>query len=774
MSEVGAETSPKGRSLRLRVASVWQRCLEQEVLWLVLFLLAGMWVLLPQGPLFVSAVEVGDIASRAWVASRELLKEDVETTDEKRARAREEVQTVYDFEPGAARAREEEVVQLFEVGRATLLSTDDGPAEDQESVSALEALLQASQVRITPEQLDLLTELGFPQELEERIRALLGQLLRRGVVSNKAELLEDRERGIMLRNLETGIGREQLDLYRYLAYPDEVRELIVAESQRWRDLERSQRAQIQAFLLANASPNIHLNRSETLARRQAEAEATAPVFQRARAGQVIVRRGDEIDATAAHFINEMIGGRSRMSLVLPMAGQLLLLVLGALTVRISVRRDGAAPGITPRRSYSGILMVLILSLLCLRLCFLVTTALSGFFESPPFNSQASYHYAVPYASVALVVLLLYNRSVALVCGLVFSVISGQIAGAEAASTVVIYSLGGSLAAVYFLDQVKKRASVNSAGLVVGIVNVVSVVMITTLGADGRVDLELLGFSVACGLVGGLLVAAVAGFSVPLFEWLLSLTTDVTLVELSNTNLPALRRLAFEAPGTFQHSLMVANLAKAGCAEIGADAVLAYTAGLYHDIGKLHRPEYFIENQRGQNPHDHLDPLLSAQIVIEHVTEGERIAREARLPEIIVDAILQHHGTNRLGFFYNRAKEASGGADVPDEPYRYPGPRPQSRTMGVLMLADAVEAASRSLSEPTPASLRNVVDQIFEAHVRAGQLDETDLTLSDLKRLADELQRVLETLHHRRVDYPGFDFREEEQKRGERFRVVGGA
>jgi putative nucleotidyltransferase with HDIG domain len=218
--------------------------------------------------------------------------------------------------------------------------------------------------------------------------------------------------------------------------------------------------------------------------------------------------------------------------------------------------------------------------------------------------------------------------------------------------------------------------------------------------------------------------------------------------------------------------LVANLAKGGCAAIGADAVLAYTASLYHDIGKVKRPEYFIENQRGQNPHDVLQPSLSAQIVISHVADGLELARAARLPSPIVEAIAQHHGTHVLTFFHNRAVEANGGRAVDDAPYRYPGPKARSRVVGVLMLADAVEAASRTLHDPTPETVRGMVDQIFDAHVRSGELDATQLTLGDLKLVAAEFQRVLDTFHHRRVDYPGFDFRAK-AGRGP-LRVVGGS
>ncbi|MEE2775318.1 MAG: HDIG domain-containing metalloprotein [Acidobacteriota bacterium] len=768
MSESG-DSTPQREPLTTRLGRLWQTCLEQEPLWVVVFLLVGSFVLLPQGPLFVTRVQPGQIAARDYVASREILKEDGESTDEKRSRARDGVLTVYDYEPGAGQAREGEIVQVFEVGRATALAIDDGFEElaDVEGPDALSALMAASSLQISSEQLDVIKELEFSEELEDRLKNLLTEVLRRGVVSNRAGLLEERERGIHLRNLAAGSERVQLDLYRYLDYPEGVRELVVAESRRWRGINSRQRTELENLVVANSTPNIFLNRSETLVRKEQAAESAGAVFQRIRAGQVIVRRGDEIDDSAAFFINEDSGRRSRGSLLLPAAGHFLLLTLGAFTIWLAAKREISSPTLA-RRTFTGLLMIVVAGLLGLEVSMLFSEALSGFFETAPLNSPGSYLFAIPFAAVALIGFLLYGRSLTLVSSLVYSVLAGQIVP-ERAWSVVIYSLVGSLSAIYFMDRVKHRSSVNRTGLLVGGVNMVSVMMIETLTSGGPIDLSVFGFSVACGLVGGLLVAAVAGFAVPLFEWLLSITTEVTLVELSNTNLPVLRRLAFEAPGTFQHSLMVANLAKAGCAEIGADAVLAYAAGLYHDIGKLNRPEYFIENQRGVNPHDRLDPALSARIVVDHVTGGLRLAKEVGLPQVVHDAISQHHGTNLMGFFYNRANELDEGVD--EEAFRYPGPRPQNRVMGTLMLADAVEAASRSLDQPTPRTLRNVVDQMFTSHVEAGQLDETDLTLADLKKLADEFQRVLETLHHRRVDYPGFDFKDGESDAGGGLRVV---
>jgi len=205
---------------------------------------------------------------------------------------------------------------------------------------------------------------------------------------------------------------------------------------------------------------------------------------------------------------------------------------------------------------------------------------------------------------------------------------------------------------------------------------------------------------------------------------------------------------------------VANLAKEGCEAIGADPVLAYTAGLYHDVGKVLRPDYFVENQRpGHNRHDKLLPSMSALILINHVKDGLELARQHNLPQVIEDAIQQHHGTRLIKFFYSKAQEQKDldATDVTEEKYRYPGPEPQSKVMGVLMIADAVEAASRTLAEPTPVKIRGLIRTIMDDCLQDGQLDQTDLTLADLRVVAESFQRVLSNIFHQRIDYPGFDF-----------------
>lgn len=767
---------------RLRqVTAVWSRVLDTEALWVVLLLVVGSWTLAPRA-LFGPKLEVGAVASRDVLATTEILVPDEETTVEQRRRAREAVLPVYDFDPMAGATLDEQLARLFVEGR-DVLSYGDSAAPNSGSgappTSSAEtegedlqvALETASSLKIEASQAELFREQTFSAELEDRVRGLVASLMRAGVVDNKPQLLENRLEGVTLRNLQTGKERVQLDLYDYRGYPDEVESLFDSEIRRWRGWSATQRRTLLDFLLANITPNIYFNRTETASRREAAAESEQQVFRQIRKGQVIVRKGDVIDSAAVRVWNEMEGRRQSASTLLPILGNGLLLLLVALVLWLAlVKEQRPREQVAPK--LGSLLLLLVLALVATKFGAFLATVLSEA-ETSPIKSELIYAHAIPFAALALVTSLLFGRSTALVTATLFSVLAGRLF--EGHSTwAMLYSLAGSFAAIYSLDKLKERSAVTRAGLVVGLANMATSVMLMSLyPIQGRTAADV-GFDMVCSFAGGLLVAATASFVLPVLESLLSVTTDIKLIELSDTNLPLLRRLAFEAPGTFQHSMMVANLAKEGCEAIGSNPVLAYTGGLYHDIGKVFRPDYFVENQRGgENRHDKLSPSMSALIVISHVKDGLKLARDHRLPEPIRDAIEQHHGTRVLSYFFKRAQDQAGeeADEVPASDYRYPGPRPQSKVMGVLMYADAVEAASRTLIHPSPAKLGSVLRKILDDCLQDGQLDETDLTLEDLRKVTEAFRHVLENTYHRRVDYPGFDFNPEAQAK--RLRVVDG-
>jgi putative nucleotidyltransferase with HDIG domain len=790
---------------RFRPRGVWNRLLELPWVWVSLLVVAGGAALTPGAllltPLLASHLGPGTVAGRDYVAPRDLMLFDAAATRAKQDQARARVLPVYDFDPGVQTLRDAQLAQLFAAGRQRLPAARDEAARaalarelaapPTAAVAAGTAAPDAAPtvpvvggvpaaggasapgaspaagtppaspevLKLEPELVEVLLRKGFSAESEDRLRGAMDGALRRGVVENKALLLDNRMTGIVLRNLADGSERMQVSLFDHLGYPEEARDFLETEVRGWNGLTAGERHRMVSFLVDNLSPNLHLNRSETLARRDLAEAAAGQVYTQIRKGQVIARKGDVIDEGKARLIELMHGRGSSRSRLPELGGTLLLLGLAAAALWLGLAGERVANH-SRRRLFAESALLLTGALLGARLGFLLASALSASVQVPPFNAWRGYVLALPFAALPLSAALLLRRHVALVLAVLCSLLVGRMAIEGEPLAVALYVFAGSLAAIFAVDrlQFRQRLVMPRAGLVVGVVNVLMALIVSALA--GEMDLLTAGFELVCAFGGGLLAAAVASFAVPVLEPLLGITTDIKLVELSNTNLPLLRRLAFEAPGTFQHSLMVANLAKEGCEAIGADAVLAYSGALYHDVGKVFRSDYFIENQRpGQNRHDRLLPSMSALILVNHVKEGAELARQHHLPQVIIDAIEQHHGTRLMRFFYIRAQELHDreSGEVREADYRYPGPRPRNKVMAVLMLADGVEAASRTLTDPTPAKLRGLISTLFDDCLQDGQLDKTDLTLSDLKAVSEAFLRVLSTIFHHRVDYPGFDF-----------------
>jgi len=304
--------------------------------------------------------------------------------------------------------------------------------------------------------------------------------------------------------------------------------------------------------------------------------------------------------------------------------------------------------------------------------------------------------------------------------------------------------------VLALSRVDSRNQMIRATLLVGMANFLAVLSFALL--DGG-DLSSLAESAGWGLFNGLISGWIAVGSLPMFEHFFGITTSFRLLDLSNMNEPLLRKLTLEAPGTYQHSMMVANLSEQAARAIGADALLCRVGAYYHDIGKIKRPRFFIENQMGlENPHDKLAPSLSTRIIHSHVKDGIEMAKEAGLPDVLIDFIAQHHGTSLVGYFYHQACTRST-EPVFEEDFRYSGPRPQSRETAILLLCDGWEAAARTLSQPTNEKLAELVEKMVKHNLDDGQLDDSGLSLRDIKIIKATLSHALQNIYHSRIEYP---------------------
>jgi putative nucleotidyltransferase with HDIG domain len=379
----------------------------------------------------------------------------------------------------------------------------------------------------------------------------------------------------------------------------------------------------------------------------------------------------------------------------------------------------------------------------------------------------------PYAFAPLVLSVLLGRNHGLYAAVFVSLWSSVLFG-KIDAPLLVTSLISGFTAVSLTLQVRRRSKLVRAGLGIGLAIWLLSLAFGLIGpinlfSAGGNDWRMIGLQSAYAIGNGILTAMLVGGALPILEQVFQVTTDISWLEASDLNHPLLRRMTIEAPGTYHHSLVVANLAESAAEAIGANGTLCRVCSYFHDVGKLVKPEYFTENMNFErNPHDDLAPTMSALIIIAHVKEGVDLALKHKLNHRIIDIIQEHHGTSLVYYFYQRAvqqqEDARAGGkimnmreeDIPEvreESFRYSGPKPQTKESAIVSLADIVESASRSLSKPTPQKVEQLINELIEERIADGQLDECDLTLGDLRIIAKRFRFTLMTMLHSRIAYP---------------------
>lgn len=467
-------------------------------------------------------------------------------------------------------------------------------------------------------------------------------------------------------------------------------------------------------------------------------------------GQVIIRRGDIVTADKSAILLSYADVKSsRASVIerwLRLIGEIIVVVSVSLVLFFYLflyrRRIFEVP-----KNFLQVFLALSLMMLVARFAYSLEDV------SP---------YIVPLAIAPILLTIIFDSRVGLLSAVTLAIITAIINDSSfefLVSTATASSIG-----VFSVRDIKKRAQffITTPGLV----------MVSYMVILGGFTLShYSGWETFLGLLTPLLLnAGLILFTYPLilfFEKIFNNTTDFTLLELADTNLPLLKEFMSKAPGSFHHSLHVASLSEAAASDIGANALLVRVGALYHDIGKMNKPSYFVENQMNFNQHDQLSPNISKMVIKEHVSKGEEIAEEHNLPDVIVDFIRTHHGTSLIKFFFEKAqktKEVTG--DVPEEDFRYDGPTPFTQEQGILMLADSIEAAARAMKEPTHKRLEGLIDRIVEHYVTDGQLDDCPLTFQDLTQIKKSFMSVLKGIYHSRIEYPGQEKPEIPIKSGE--------
>jgi putative nucleotidyltransferase with HDIG domain len=688
----------------------------------------------------------GEIASTDIRATRDYLLEDRRLTEAKQLEAENAVPYVYSL---FANPADDAVRDLAKVLDAV---HDIGLAPEARR-SLRDALAGILGTELSDAELDSLEKIRSDQSFLADARKVLERVYEGRVVNDKRLFTADSAHGIVMVDSRTGTPVGAVDVLLPVRDVAEARS-IVAEGRFTGTVDSRNLAALRLILPRVLKPSLTLNREATDYRKRMASEGVKPVQYQLKQGEMIVRSGERISAEQAVKLNRVFAGNS-MNNRMFIAGGLLCLVF----VLLYAPYRFACKNI--RKFNPTEKDILLLSLLSLgvfatfKMGLVVAGAMGGVI---PYIHSTDFYYAFPFAFGPMLVRIVLNSEVALVYCAICAPLLGIMF--DNSLPVVIYGLMGGIVGAHGVRQCKNRGALYTAGLKVSVVNV-ALALCFQIQNDSFISVQTL-YCVTFAFFGGLLNAALVTGIVPLVENLFQYTTDIKLLELSSLNSPILRDLMVRAPGTYHHSILVGNLVEAAAEAINANPMLARVAAYYHDVGKTSKPQYFIENiGTGENRHDKLSPNMSALILISHVKEGVELAKEHRLGMPIIDIIRQSHGTGLITYFYDKARKQAvvEGKTVDEQDFRYPGPKPQTREAGLVMLADSVEAASRTLTDPTPARIQGLVQKIINNIFIDGQLDECELTLKNLHEIAKSFNRVLAGIYHHRISYPTPAFKE---------------
>lgn len=710
----------------------------------------------------------GSVAPFTVRAPHPIEVEDRDQLESERAGALVKVPDVYDFDPSAVAEWSTRWKEAVRFGRQKFATVRDV----RERFKGFQARLR---VPIGFDEYRVLERLDFSGDLERSVAFALAPLWDKRISEGKvsaskpAELIDlktrqtwplssaDVENLLTLDEARAFVGRAARDLPKGRIGSQRV------PWDRWPKSSKTVVFEVQSRLVV---PNMTFNRQETEARRTTAEKDLHPAFRKLERGEVIVREGERVTKEDAQILKLLSEKKAFSGSAQGYGAQVL---FGALTLWLLcffVRRQ--FPAVLRNTKDSVVAAAfLIASLAALKVGMVFQMNVIA--ESLPSAPEAFLVFALPAAAPAMTVRLLVSRPLTAFFVLLYAIFASLVLGKG--SLFGAFVLLSGIVGASLLGRCRTRSALYRAGLYTALVCGVGAACL--LGAwDGKIPFSTgngvaaalwssMLWAFAGGCLGGWFSSALTMILVPIFESLLDYTTDLKLLELARMDHPLLRDLVLKAPGTYHHSIIVGSLVEAGADAIGANALLARVGSYYHDIGKIGRAEYFVENQGGGlNPHDHTTPQLSAKIIISHVKEGIVMAEQYKLGGQLIDFIRTHHGTSVVSYFFNKAKQeaAQPGSpirpeDVSEDDFRYPGPKPRTKEHAIVSLADACEASTRSLVDPTPARLEGMVNKIFMKGFTEGLLEEADITLEELHLVAKAFLRILLGIHHNRIQYP---------------------
>jgi len=693
---------------------------------------------------------LGEIAEKNVKATHDFLVEDIEATERDKQEIIKTIAPSYDFDPSGDFLMEK-ITDAFKRSRELISTLPTlSKAESDELKDRIKSeffyVLGIPQDELL---FQVLLKHQFKEEIENILKKATKSVYEIGIANFSQIPIADVQNGILLRNIVSGQESTVKDLDRFLDLEDAKH--LVIEKIKEEKLEPSLRQALTKMALQLIHPNINYNKRHTITRIENLKNSVRPKYQLIKKGEIIIRQGEKITFGHLRKLQEESTHRKSFEIISKIAGSFILnLVFFFIMYYIGLTRRGTTKFKLKDLVFLTSLLVFF-SLFSLGL-YNATGALLKPYE---ILSQRIGAYLLPVASLGLIVSIFGNLSTAVTLGTIFTILASSISGNIIA--MVLYFLPGTLIGIYDVRFAKDRSVIIKASLKIGFTN-----LILALGIElfyyNYSGINLLVTALAAFL-GGLLTGVITTGLLPLIEMIFGYTNNIKLIELANLDSPIMKDLMVQAPGTYHHSIIVSTLAEAAATNVGANPILCKVASLYHDIGKIKMPLYFVENQiNNENKHEKLAPSMSALILLSHVKDGVDLAIKSKLPKEIIEIIQQHHGTGLIQFFYNKAKEQAEKkgekyVTLKEEDFRYPGPKPQTKEAALVMLSDQVEASSRTLEDPTPSRIKGLIQRIINKSFADGQLDECDLTLKDLHQIAKSFNKTLTGLFHQRIQYP---------------------
>ncbi len=748
--------TPKGKKKK---GSDWRSILSNPFIFLILFVavLSYFIAYLPSQSLPEDLVE-GEIATSDIVAPTDLTIEDVETTEKRRKEAADAVLPVYRQDLNVTLNTEEKIREFFSSGRALIAA----PPTSEGKNTFRTVTQETFGLELTSTDLNNLIKANFGETLEESLINLIIKVSEPGIIVSKNLFIHgEQEKGLVL--LRTSSIEQTIQT-------SDIQDIKESKESLTEEIDQLEIPQPEKSLLIKLShhfiqANVSYDRLVMVQRQEQARNRISTVFYTIKKGKVILRKGDEINADALkqiEIINQNI--QAKPSWLTNFSGIFLLFTLLILTIWYYMKSL-----VKTSLAFKYFLMMgvtLILSVIFYKLFLFLAETFSQSSNASFFSHTESYYYAISYQFGALIFAFLTTIPIALVFTVVNSLLVGYLF--QSNFLLLIFSLIGGFAAIYgikYYGRQNRIATFKAGFFLIAPINVFIIITFHLI-SERLGPIDLITSELLMGIIGGMLSAVLAFVFLPGFENLFDIATQSKLLELTNSDLPIFREMAMEAPGSYHHSLIVASLAENAAEDLKMDPMVAKAGALYHDIGKIKRPEYFIENRgRTSDRHKDLKPSMSTLVIVNHVKEGVERAKKLKLPKLIRDIIEQHHGTSLVKYFYEKAKTEYDPdmQTIGEESYRYAGPKPKTKEAALIMVADSVEAASRSLKSPTKTNLKRVITEIINNYIQDGQLDECDFSLKELRTIASSFLDTMYTIYHHRTEYPGFDFEMKKKK-----------